>query len=178
MFNFVNTADSSVRSDWEEWSRVAASNVNQAIENDSPLLSRRIEANARLISLIQSDAVSTPENFRGVRDTNGSLQAGAIVTDMEDHLYVDYLATAPWNITGDEPTKSVSRAATRLMAQIVRETIDKGYGGRIIVDAVGGTAEFYRTMGFIETGEGSASAPEMVLTPEAARDFLDDVTGK
>ena len=33
-------------------------------------------------------------------------------------------------------------------------------------------------MGFIETGEGSASAPEMLLTPEAARNFLDDVTGE
>lgn len=176
MFYFVNTADSSVRSDLEEWSRVSVSNVNQAIENDSPLQSR-IEANARLISLIQEDAVSTPENFRGVRDSNGSLQAGAIVTDMEDHLYVDYLATAPWNITGDE-LLSVRRAATRLMAQIVRESIDLGYEGQIVVDAVAESADFYRRMGFIETGESSASAPEMVLTPEAARDFLDDLIGE
>jgi hypothetical protein len=175
VFSVVNQAEEAVHRDLEEWSRVAAKLVNQAIETGSPLR-RRIEANARLISLIQSDAVSTPENFRGVRDTNGSLQAGAIVTDMDDYLYVDYMATAPWNITRDSP-RAVRRAATMLMAQIVRESIDQGYGGQIIVDAVG-TADFYRTMGFIETGFGSASAPEMVLTSEAARDFLDDVTGE
>ena len=47
-----------------------------------------------------------------------------------------------------------------------------------MIDAVGGTADFYRTMGFIETEEGSVSAPEMVLSPEAARDFLNYVTGE
>lgn len=176
MFSVVNQANSAVHRDLQEWSLFAAELVNQAIENDSPLL-RRIEANARLISLIQSDAVSTPENFRGVRDTSGSLQAGAIVTDMDDYLYVDYMATAPWNITRDSP-RAVRKAATMLMAQIVRESIEQGYGGQIMVDAVGGTADFYRTMGFIDTEEGSASAPEMVLTLEAARDFLNDVTGE
>lgn len=176
VFSVVNQADSAVHRDLLEWSRVAAELVNQAVENNLPLR-RRIEANARLISLIQSDAVSTPENFRGVRDISGSLQAGAIVTDMDDYLYVDYMATAPWNITRDSPL-SVRRAATMLMATIVRESIEQGYGGQIMVDAVGGTTDFYRTMGFIETEEGAASAPEMVLTPEAARDFLDDVTGE
>ncbi len=77
MFSVVNQADSTVHRDLEEWSRVAAKLVNQAVENDSPLQSR-IEANARLISLIQEDAVSTPENFRGVRDFSGSLQAGVL----------------------------------------------------------------------------------------------------
>ena len=65
-----------------------------------------------------------------------------------------------------------------LMAQIVRESIDKGYGGRVVVDAVGGTADFYQRMGFIETEAGSTITPEMALTPEAARDFLDELTGE
>jgi len=56
------------------------------------------------------------------------LQAGAIVTDMDDYLYVDYMATAPWNIIRDSP-RAVRRAATMLMAQIVRESIDP-YKGR------------------------------------------------
>ena len=65
-----------------------------------------------------------------------------------------------------------------LMAYIVRESIDKGYEGQIIVDAVGGTPSFYRRMGFIETRESLASVPEMVLTPEAARNFLSDIAGE
>lgn len=176
VFSVVNQADSTVHRDLEEWSRVAAKLVNQAVENDSPLQSR-IEANARLISLIQEDAVSTPENFRGVRDSSENLQAGAIVSNMGDRLYVDFIATAPWNITGEEP-KSVRRAATMLMAHIVRESIDKGYEGRIIVDAVASSADFYRRMGFIETEESLASVPEIILTPEAALDFLSDITGE
>lgn len=113
VFSVVNQADSTVHRDLEEWSQVAAKLVNQAVENNSPLQSR-IEANARLISLIQEDAVSTPENFRGVPDSSENLQAGAIVSNMGDRLYVDFIATAPWNITGNEPNV---RTATMLMAQ-------------------------------------------------------------
>lgn len=65
-----------------------------------------------------------------------------------------------------------------LMAHIVRESVDKGYEGRIIVDAVASSADFYRRMGFIETEESLAFAPEMILTPEAALDFLSDITGE
>lgn len=118
-----------------------------------------------------------PEDFRGARDRAGNLQAAAIVTDMDEYLYVDFIVTAPWNITGDS-LRLVRRAATMLMAQIVRESIDKGKGGRIVVDAISGTADFYRRMGFIETESSSAITPEMVLTPEAAQDFLDNVTGE
>ena len=169
MFSVVNQADSSVYRDLEEWSRVAA-------ENNSPLRGR-IEVNAKMISLIQEGALLQAEDFRGIRDRALELQAGAIVTDMGDRLYVDFIATAPWNITRDSP-RAVRKAATMLMAHIVTESIDKGYEGRIIVDAVGGTADFYQRMGFIETEQGAASTPEMALTPEAARDFLDDVTGE
>jgi hypothetical protein len=59
------------------------------------------------------------------------------------------------------------------MHSIVRESLDRGYNGRIIVDATG-SAGFYRKMGFIETGEGSINAPEMVLTSEAAKKLMEE----
>lgn len=170
MFSVVEQADSATRRDLEEWSRVASVNVNRAIEENSPIR-RDISRNARLISLIQEDSVSTPENFRGVRDSSGNLQAGAIVNNMEDHLYLDYIATAPWNVTFDSP-RSLRGAGRALMAQLVRESIENGHGGRIIAD-VAGSASFYQRIGFVPTGEGSQLAPEMELTPEAARNFLD-----
>lgn len=73
VFYFVNTADSSVRSDLEEWNRVAAELVNQApaVSSDSPLLGR-IEANARLILLLRANSLVEPESFRGVRDLTGN----------------------------------------------------------------------------------------------------------
>jgi len=203
VFYFVNTADSSVRSDLEEWNRVAAELVNQApaVSSDSPLLGR-IEANARLILLIRANSLVEPESFRGVRDQTGNLQAGAIVTDISDYLYVDYIATAPWNITKDLLTaifrlvshrysttqwlsltdcvayssgnrcKSINGAGTSLMVKLVQESISKGYSGRIMLEAVSGTTEFYQRIGFVRTGFGSDAAPEMELTPIAARDLL------
>ena len=103
MFSVVNQANFTVRRDLDEWDRVAQEKVNQALkalEADSPMR-RRIEQNARVVSFIQVEALTAPEDFRGVRDDRGNLQAGAIVIDMDDHLFVEYIATAPWNVTGD-----------------------------------------------------------------------------
>ncbi len=169
MFYFVNQADYAVRRELEEWSRVAAELVSQAIEDDSPLRGR-IEANARLILLIQEEALVQAESFRGVRDPALHLQCGAIVTDMGDHLHLEYIATAPWNITKDSP-KSVSFAGTSLMVDLVRESFMLGYEGRILLEAVSGSPTFYQRIGFVRTGFAFA-APEMELTPEAALEFL------
>lgn len=176
MFSFVDRADYTIHQELEEWSRVANSNLSQAIENDSQERDT-IQANAGMIALIQDGALLQPEDFRGVRDRAGNLQAGAIVTALGEYIYVDFLASAPWNITGNSP-RAVRRAATMLMAFIVRESINKGYCGRVVVDAVGSTADFYRRMGFIETELGSAITPEMALTSEAALDFLYELTGE
>lgn len=176
MFSVVFQADEAVYRDLEEWSRVANSNVSRATEDDSQERDTII-ANAGMIALILEGALLQPEDFRGVRDRAGNLQAGAIVTNLGEYLYVDFLASAPWNITGNSPL-SVRRAATMLMAFIVRESINKGLGGRVVVDAVGSTADFYRRMGFIETEAGSAITPEMALTPLAALYFLNELTGE
>ena len=170
MFYFVNTADSRVRSDLEEWSRVAAELVKGAIENDSPLRGR-IEANANVISDLLVEALISPEDFRGVRDDRGILQASAIVIDMDEHLFVEYLATAPRNVTQDSPL-SVRKAATALMAELARESDSNGHEGRIMLYAVPDAIEFYQKIGFVETGDTSPNAPEMELTGAAARRLM------
>lgn len=58
------------------------------------------------------------------------------------------------------------------MVELVEESISSGYEGRIIVNAVAGSPPFYERISFVATGEGSASAPEMELSPEAARALL------
>lgn len=172
-FSVVNQADSAVQRDLEEWNRVAGENVNQALqalEADSPIR-RRIEQNARVVSFIQEESLVSPEDFRGIRDDRGNLQAGAIVIDMDDHLFVEYIATAPWNVTGDSP-RSIGKAATALMAQLARESYRNEHEGRIILNAIPDAIEFYRKIGLVETGEGSPNAPEMELTPAAARQLM------
>lgn len=170
MFFAIDLADALVHSQLREWLFATTTNLNVQT-NDLELL-RRIQTNARLISLIQETALLQPADFRGIRDERGTLQAGAIVTEMNDHLYLDYIATAPWNLIPTLPNYCQG-AAKSLIHSIVRESLDRGYNGRIIVDAVG-SAGFYRKMGFVETGEGSVNAPEMVLTSEAAKKLMEE----
>ena len=174
MFFGVNQANSVVYRDLEQWSLFATESVNQAIENDSPLR-RRIEVNANVISDMLLEALVSPEDFRGVRDDQGNLQAGAIVIDMDDHLFVEYLVTAPWNVTQDLPL-SVKKAATALMAKLALESDTNGHFGRILLYAIPDAIEFYQKIGFIETGEGSPNAPEMELTIAAARRLINRQT--
>lgn len=170
VFSFIDRADYTIHQELEEWSQVAASNVSRAIKEDLPLRGR-IEANAGLILLIQSEAVVQAESFRGVRDRSGNLQCAAIVTNLGEHLRLEFIATAPWNITKDS-SKSVSEAGTSLMVELVRESKRLGYSGRILLEAVSGSPAFYQGIGFIRTEFGSASAPEMELSPSAADEFL------
>lgn len=168
MFSVVNQANSVVYRDLAEWSQIATELVNQVQTMPIDLQLRiRIQSNAALISMISDEILFEPDSFRGVRDTDSNLQAAAVVTDRQDHLYLDYIATAPWNILKNSP-RSVRNAATALIVELVLESTSKGYFGRIIADAVSGSASFYETIGFVRTGFGSNAAPEMELTPEQA----------
>jgi hypothetical protein len=172
VFSVVNRAGYAVLRDLEEWSQVAAELVNQAqtLPADSPLRIR-IQSNAALISMISDDVLFEPDSFRGVRDTDGNLQAAAVVTDRGDHLYLDYLATAPWNLMRNSP-RSVREAATALVVELVKESMRNGYFGRIIADAVSGSSSFYERIGFVRTGFSSAAVPQMELIPQAASSLL------
>jgi hypothetical protein len=170
VFFSIDRAEPNVHDELREWLVAATINLNSQTEELELL--RKLQTNARIVTLIQDTALLQPEDFRGVRDERGTLQAGAIVTAMDDHLYLDYIATAPWNLIATLP-KYRKGAATNLICSIVRESFDRGYNGRIIVD-VAGSAGFYQKMGFVETGAGSVNIPEMVLTSEAASKLIEE----
>lgn len=170
MFSFVDRANYTIHQELSEWSQVAASNVSRAIEEDLPLRSR-IEINANVILDIQVEALVSPEDFRGIRYDSGNLQAVAIVIDMDDHLFVEYLATAPWNVTQEKP-RAVRKAATALMAELARESDRNGHFGRVMLYAIPDAIEFYRKIGFVEIGKGSPNVSEMELTGAAARRLI------
>jgi hypothetical protein len=170
VFFAIEQADPHIHDELREWLVVATINLNS--QTDDLELLRRLQINARIIFLIQETALLQPEDFRGVMDNSGNLQAGAIVSEIDDHLYLDYIATAPWNLIATLPKHSKG-AAKSLVQSISRESFDRGYNGRIIVD-VAGSAGFYKKMGFVETGEGSVNIPEMVLTSEAAKKLIEE----
>lgn len=119
----------------------------------------------------ESDAVSyagavlqhpDSDKFRGLQDNQGRLQAGAIVTDKEGYLLVNYLASAPHNMIEGHPNR-VSGAGLMMIGSLIEESIAKGHGGRLILDGQSGTAlPFYRMIGF-EKGEMSAETAQELL---------------
>jgi hypothetical protein len=108
LFFSVYRADSHVHDELRKWLVVATVNLNS--QTDDLELLRRLQINARIIFLIQETALLQPEDFRGVRDNSGNLQAGAIVRAIDDHLYLDYIATAPWNLIATLPKHSKGAA--------------------------------------------------------------------
>jgi hypothetical protein len=130
-----------------------------------------------------ADLVIDSENaslFRGVRDTNGRLQAGAIVsftngliypyTEERNYLSIDPFTTPPWNcLEGVTFPETVKGAGTWLMSEIVQEVIDTEISGVIKISAIDRAKSFYLSMGFQENPDYQR---EMVLTREEARLFL------
>jgi hypothetical protein len=170
VFFAIDRANPNFHNDLREW--LVAATINLNLQTEELELRRKLQINARIVFLIQETALLQPEDFRGVRDNFGNLQAGAIVTAIDDSLYLDYIATAPWNLIPTLP-KYCQGAASSLIRSIVRESLERGYNGRIIVD-VTGSFGFYQKMGFVDTGRGSENIPEMVLTSAAAHKLIEE----
>lgn len=123
---------------------------------------------AKIIYMIER-AVMEPNTFRGVRDVQNRLQAGAIVEEEIDCLYVDAFATAPWNILGSQP-ETIKGAGTSLMEELVKESLELGYMGRVRLFAIERALSFYTGIGFIADLDSSRS---LELTPDSALGFLE-----
>lgn len=59
-------------------------------------------------------------------------------------VYVDYLATAPWNLTGLTPTPRLTRCGITLINAAIRYSVRLGFAGRIGLHALRGAEGFYR----------------------------------
>jgi hypothetical protein len=89
VFFTIDKADANIHNELREWLVTATVNLNS--RTDDLELRRKLQINGRIIFLIQETALLQPEDFRGVRDDGGNLQAGAIVSAIDDHLYLDYI---------------------------------------------------------------------------------------
>lgn len=113
-----------------------------------------------------------PRSFRGVRDSSGRLQAGATITNEIDHIYIETFSTGPWNVLRDSPN-SVTEVGTTLMAEIVRESRDRGHRGEVRLSSLSGAISFYEKIGFVTDEESG----EMFLSNQKANIFLKTRTG-
>lgn len=167
-FNVIKIANAQVQQDIANWENKADDYVNEFFNNDvEGVYDTRFGDNLAIISDLAENATTEPEAFRGVRDRASRLQAAAIVHQQSDYLEIDLIATAPWNILQNQP-QSVKGAGTALMENLVKESIDLGFGGRLKLYAISRAKQFYEKIGLEETDEG-----DWELTPQAAQRFLE-----
>lgn len=112
-------------------------------------------------------ATAQPNKFRGVRDES-RLQAGAIIEPYFDYLDVDTFVNAPWNVLKNQP-ETLKGAGTSLMEELVKESFELGFSGRIRLCPLQRAKQFYADIGFVETLEG-----DWELTESAALRFLEE----
>ncbi|MBE9018605.1 hypothetical protein C7Y66_14550 [Chroococcidiopsis sp. CCALA 051] len=168
-FTLVNRADATVQRDIDGWSDKIKSYVRELFENDieRPLGTEFGDCIVKVI-YISDRAVAEPEIFRGVRDELGRLQAGAIVEPYFDYLDVDALTNAPWNVLKNQP-ETLKGAATSLMEELIKESFELGFSGRIRLYPLQRAKQFYADIGFVESDEG-----DWELTEDAALRFLEE----
>lgn len=182
-FTYVIGADRATQNELISWVSTSLQYINQYFGGDRSRIIRTKFGDC--VSKVEylADLVTDSENaslFRGVRDTSGRLQAGAIVsfssgliypyTEERDYLSIDPFTTPPWNcLEGVTFPETVKGAGTWLMSEIVQEVIDTEIAGVIKVLAIDRAKSFYLRMGFQENPDFER---ELILTREEARLFL------
>ncbi|MEM7552512.1 MAG: hypothetical protein AAF378_00145 [Cyanobacteria bacterium P01_A01_bin.84] len=185
-FTYVISANNEIENEIISWVTKSQEYINQYFEGDRSRINKtifgdcvsKVEALAELF--IYNDSYLS--DFRGVRDIDGRLQAGAIISEQIGELYpyaedrkylsIDPFTTPPWNcleLEGVEFPEKRKGAATWLMAEIIQETIGTEIEGVTKVLAIDRARKFYLDIGFEENPEYFR---ELILTREAARFFL------
>lgn len=116
----------------------------------------------------------------GLLTRDGRLQ-GAIIyrADAESILvpgrvavYVDRLATAPWNRPWVTKSPVFHGVGSELLLQSVHHSHLLGLSGRLMLSSLPGSVSFYTGKGFIETGRDFEDLPVLELPGESARKWL------
>lgn len=103
----------------------------------------------------------------GIKDSKGIVQGGLIYSKERGHIYVEYLATAPWNILEKgKDERTVKGAGTEAITQAIKISKKEGFEGRLKLQAVPSALDFYKKLGF----EGDVT--EMQLSPKSAEALL------
>lgn len=159
-----------------EWSDACEKSIEENIDNKK--LKTRLEDSYEIHDIISSKASNNKDNlnFKTIKDENNTIQSVAMYTkdDKNSSIFVKLLASAPWNITGNEE-KSVKGAGTELILSLIQESQKLGYGGRITLSPIGDAEGFYDKLGFTKFIHNGSEILE--LKRESAENLLKK-TGK
>jgi len=93
------------------------------------------------------------QNYIAIQNSKGTQSVTQWVKE-DDHLYVNYLATASHNLSGFTNEKSTKGSGAMAIAQVVRESIKQGKNGVVELYALEGARPFYEHIGFKPKGDG------------------------
>lgn len=107
-------------------------------------------------------------NKTSVIDANGRLQAAFSWNEAPSSIYIQYLASAPWNLGGSDPRKTKG-AGTQAIVEAIKLSKEKGHGGKVTLTALDDAVPFYEKLGFTKSFAG------MTLEPAKANELLTKV---
>jgi len=67
-------------------------------------------------------------------------------------IYLDRLATAPWNLPGVLTPPRFKFVGVALMHQVIDVSRDLGFKGRVVLHSLDGAADFYKKLGMVSLG--------------------------
>jgi hypothetical protein len=155
--------------------RVAAAQKEYAKSPVKGLPRKRIEAVLAITGAITYELSSKTSTLSGVVDKDGNLQAAFSYTKKRDCVYVDYLASAPWNVIPNH-ANATKGAGTSAIEQAVRISQESGRRGRVRLQALPDAVPFYEKVGF--TADKEQDEPtllSMTLSSTAATTFLEKI---
>jgi len=158
------------------------SQITPKIPKDSPYLNvdnpDRLSGNYLIGGLV---ADSKGSEKIAVYDGKGNVQAAAAYQKIDQeyidnfggkdpHIYVDYLATAPWNIAKTD--KTVRGAGTEAIISAVELSKKEGFDGRVRLSPTDDAKPFYDKLGFKLDKD---SGYDYELSPQDAKILLSKV---
>lgn len=105
--------------------------------------------------------LSTP-NYENYALEYESIAQGLMILELDCHgsrlefgknlVYIDYLATAPWNRPSIQDPPSFKGVGTTLVTFAVKRSFDLGYKGRLGLHALPSAKDFYRKLEMVDFG--------------------------
>lgn len=112
---------------------------------------------------------SDSEDKIGIKDRKGNIQAAAEYIKENNHIYINYLATAPWNFTND--SRAVKGAGTQAIIEAIKLEKQRGGAGEVRLFGLDKALPFYEKLGFKPYKPGSKN--KLKLSAEDANKLLE-----
>jgi predicted GNAT family N-acyltransferase len=125
-----------------------------------------------LINQYQKLDHNTEKQFLGIEDNQNNLQAVAMITNTPDYIYVNLLATAPWNTLPENSDPRMIKGAGRALIElIIKYSYQQNSRGVIKLSAYEQSLSFYQELGFIQASN-SNSKLDLILPISLVQNFI------